>query len=61
MKVKDSDWSGYYRFKIRDWLLYKILDLGEYLPSKIFVAIQSIFDFPKYVDLKGKKVSFILV
>ena len=59
LKVKDSDWSGYYSdSKLGTDYYIKILDLGEYLPSKIFVAIQSIFDFPKYVDLKGKKGEF---
>jgi hypothetical protein len=47
--IEDSSWGTYYSdiFKNKEYYV-KIIDLGEYLPSKLYVAIQSIYDFETY-------------
>ena len=49
LTIEDSSWGTYYSdiFKNTEYYV-KIIDLGEYLPSKLYVAIQSIYDFETY-------------
>ena len=49
LTIEDSSWGTYYSDIFENTEYYvKIIDLGEYLPSKLYVAIQSIYDFETY-------------
>jgi hypothetical protein len=49
LTIEDSSWGTYYseNYYFTEYYV-KIIDLGEYLPSKLYVAIQSIYDFETY-------------
>ena len=49
LTIEDSSWGTYYSDIFENTEYYvKIIDLGEHLPSKMYVAIQSIYDFETY-------------
>jgi len=49
LTIEDSSWGTYYSDIFENTEYYvKIIDLGENLPSKLYVAIQSIYDFETY-------------
>ena len=49
LTIEDYNWGTYYSDIFENTEYYvKIIDLGEHLPSKMYVAIQSIYDFETY-------------
>ena len=47
--IDDNDWGNYYSEVFNDTEYYiKTIDIGNLLPDKFFLSIQSIYDYPTY-------------
>ena len=47
--IDDNDWWNYYSDVFNDTEYYiKTIDIGDLLPNKFFLAIQSIYDYPTF-------------
>lgn len=59
LEIADNDWGGYYSEKFNGAEYYvKILDIGSILPSRMFLAIQSIFDYSSFKEFNKDNNDF---